>query len=133
MSLSRLDFVFIVVILLLLLLLVYKHLVVTKDPGENDKSLGLNELIKKVRSELILMENDRIKENQGGMFELKDFDLEIKFTVNEKRTLSGKIEYQVITIGSEKEISTEKVQTIKLHMKALGASNGEVSPSKPNE
>ncbi|KPK91870.1 MAG: hypothetical protein AMJ94_06240 [Deltaproteobacteria bacterium SM23_61] len=115
------DIILGAIILLLLIAMVLNHRL-KADSGKTDRAsggLGVKELIQKVKSELIATEIERRSSNEAALFEIKDFDLEIKFTVNTSRTVSGKIDYKVVVVGGDKKLSSEEVQTIKLHMVTL--------------
>jgi hypothetical protein len=129
MTLTKYDIISGIAIIILLTICVYRHRRDLSFYSKPNTHLGLQELIEQVKSELIDAEKERINKNQQSLFILKDFDLEIKFTVNEKHEKSGKIEYEVVTIGGNESVSLEKVQTIKLHMIADTPSKYNVGPS----
>ncbi len=125
MTLSKFDIAAGIIILILLAISVYNHRKDGSPDAGKAEGLGVKELIEEVKSELVKSEQSRMAANQASLFELKDFDLEIKFVVNERRTESGKIEYQVVTVGGETTFSSERVQTIKLHMTAVPPKAGQ--------
>ena len=129
MTLTKFDLVAIVIILILIGTSIYRHLKERSNEVIVPQTLGVKGLVERVKEELISVEKGRLQTAQSALFELKDFDLEIKFVVNEKTTQSGKIEYEVVTIGRETSVSTENVQTIKLHMTAIPPEEGEAAPS----
>jgi Trypsin-co-occurring domain 2 len=131
MELSRFDMVAGIIILILIAISVYNHWKIDNSEYGRPHGLGVKELIEEVKSELVKTEQSRIAANQTSLFELKDFDLEIKFVVSERRTESGKIEYKVVTVGGETVLNTEKVQTIRLHMTAVAPKSGQVPAIPP--
>lgn len=131
MTLSRFDLVAGTIILTLIAISVYNHWKASNAESGTRDSLGVKELIEEVKSELVKAEQSRMAANQVSLFELKDFDLEIRFVVNEQRTESGAIEYKVVTVGGETTISSEKIQTIKLHMAAIPPKTSQVPAIPP--
>jgi Trypsin-co-occurring domain 2 len=120
----KFDLIIAAIIFLLVALMLFNRWKLATDESGADQGLGVKELIENVKAELIEAEQNRIKSNKAALFETKDFDLEINFVVNTRRKGTGKLEIQVVTIGGETEISSEKIQKIKLHMTAIPPSAG---------
>lgn len=115
-SSSKLDIAVALVIILLLIFMVYNHrksIFIDKDSSDR---LGVQELIEKVKIELLEAEEKRIKANESPLFALKNFDLEINFVVKERSKGSGAFDLKILTAGGESEYNSEVTQKIILHM-----------------
>lgn len=119
-----------VIIILLLFINIYLHIKPKPQSIAPSNSLGVKTLIEQVRSELLAIQKNQVDGVNRDMFQLKDFDLEIKFVVNEKQTVSGKAEFEVVTIGGDNTVTNEKVQTIKLHMTTFPPEEGEIGEAE---
>jgi len=85
----------------------------------DDGKLDIQKLITEVKSELYETEQARIKKGEASLFKLEDFDLEISFVVRANSKQGGSVTYQVVTVDSEIQTGLERVQKLKLHMKAI--------------
>lgn len=115
----KFDLIAAAIILLLIALMIYNHRKAISPHATQSEGLGVKDLIEKVKAELIETEQNQIKSNQAALFEIKDFDLEINFVVSTRHTGTGKLEYNVVTVGGETEVSSERIQKINLHMTAI--------------
>jgi hypothetical protein len=86
---------------------------------EVDPELGIDELLQSVKKELAKSDQNRQGAGEAALFEVKNFDLEINFTVKKTKSIGGQLEYKVITADSKAEVAQEKVQKIVLHMSTL--------------
>lgn len=129
-TLTKFDIVSCCIILILISISVYRHINSKSELSSKLNTLGVKTLIEQVRSELLSIQKNQVDGVNRNLFQLKDFDLEIKFIVNEKQNVSGKAEFEVVTIGGDNTITNEKVQTIKLHMTTFPSLEGEVGPSE---
>ena len=118
-SQPKLDIIIAVGIIFLLVVMLYNHRRAASTSAKDSAELGVQDLIEKVKSELIKTEQKRIDAEQAPLFELKDFELEVSFVVKTSNKESGKAEFEVVTVGGETEFSSEKIQKIKLHMTAV--------------
>jgi|GEM_PF-6442520 len=82
----------------------------------NIENLGIKEVIAKVQDELTQSEMERKKSKKDSLFQVKDFDLEIKFVITTKSSDNQQSSLQLITLDTKAEYSQEKVHQIKLHM-----------------
>lgn len=116
-SLKLEDIVLASVILLLAFILFHKYW--KSDPASNvtDGTLGVAELIEKVKSDLEKVDRQRIERDEAALFNVESFDLEINFVVKEGQSTSATGEYKVLTVGGTSQVSSEKVQKIVLHLK----------------
>lgn len=130
MSLTKFDLITICVIIILLTICIYQHYQNRPLKKTETSVLGIKNLIEEVRSELISVQKTQEGETNKNIFQLNYFDLEIKFVVNETKTASGKVAFEVVTIGGENTISNERVQTIKLHMTTIQPESGEIGPAE---
>jgi hypothetical protein len=106
------------IILLLLIAMILNHRWKANSDllERQSEGLGVKELIERVKSELIASEMERRAANAAALFEIKDFDIEVKFMVSTVKTVSGKLDYKVVVVGGDSQLSSERVQTIKLHL-----------------
>ena len=100
------------------------------------RTLGIKELVGDVKSELSQLENERIQNNEKGLFEVTDFELEISFLAQASSRQNGKIEYSVITADSDVQHAVEKIQKLTLHLKTIEDTEpndypGSEAPSNP--
>ncbi|HKQ07724.1 MAG TPA: trypco2 family protein [Blastocatellia bacterium] len=129
-SQSKLDLIITIAIIFLLIVMLYNHRRSSSTAKVDSAELGVKDLIEKVKSELIEMEQNREREGKAALFELKDFDLEINFVVKAVNKESGQAEFKVITVGGETESDSEKAQKIKLHMTVVQPQNRKTKASK---
>jgi hypothetical protein len=115
----KLDLVLGAVIVLLVAIIIYNHRRIVIHESNKEEGLGVKDLIENVKKELVETEKNRLAANEPALFEIKDFDLEINFVVSTRRTLTGQLEYKVVTVGDETQVSSERVQKITLHMTAI--------------
>jgi len=78
------------------------------------ESLEIEELITKVRCELATAEMKMRDRGDLQLFELDEFKLELNFVVRS----TGKLEAQVVGVGSALETGNERVQKLTLNWKA---------------
>ena len=119
----RIDLILGVLILILIAAMIYNHTNQSQPDTDRSEGLGVTQLITMVKEELIATEQTRQTLDQAALFELKDFDLEINFVVRNSRSADGKVGPQFLTVEAGMEVSSERVQKIRLHMSAI--------PSKP--
>ena len=122
-----------IVILILVFLLVYKYL--KREPPEVDQALNIDKLIQQVKLDLEKVDEERIKQQKAALFKVDDFDLELNFVVKQTTSseASAKPVYELVTIGGKTEVSAEKIQKIKLHMKAIDYSQIETKIPPKND
>lgn len=102
---------------ILLLLLSYQSWRPAQLIATGSSELGIKDLILKVKKELAETERDR-PINEAALFKLRDFELEVNFIVKTRHAASGKVDYEVVAVGADTEIGTERIQRIKLRMDA---------------
>jgi hypothetical protein len=80
--------------------------------------IGITDLVREVKSELLQLEDSMTHHNENEMFRLKTLEMEISFVV--RQTASGKAggNYEVLTVEGSRENSDEKVQKLILHWDA---------------
>jgi len=105
-------------ILLLVSAFAYRYWVKKPAEVQKDEGLGVAKLIQDVKSELIRSDEDRRNQGLPALFQLRSFDLEINFVVKASRKGQVGLKYEVVAVGGESEVSSEKVQKIVLHMDA---------------
>lgn len=121
-----------IIILLLIALMIYNHWRIAPNNPERVDGLGVRDLIEQVKSELKDAEKARIDKNEAALFKVKDFDLEINFVVGTHSTMSGGVNPPLIAVSANTEISSERIQKIKLHMETTPPIKGETTTtSKP--
>jgi Trypsin-co-occurring domain 2 len=125
----KLDLVLGSIILVSLALIVFNHRRRPLAAPEKVAGLGLRELIKDIKSDLAKSEEERLEAGENPVFKVEDVDLEINFVINKQYAESGGIEYKFVTLGNQSQISSEKVQKITLHMKAIQPEDRPVRPA----
>lgn len=85
-------------------------------PFPSAESLGIKDVITKVQDELRESEKERTGSNKSSLFQVKDFELEIKFVINTKTSDNQQANLELITLDTKAEYSQEKVHQIKLRM-----------------
>jgi hypothetical protein len=104
---------------------------ITAKPDDKDTSgLGIKDLIRKVKAELVDADHERIANNEDALFKLKDFEMEISYVVSKRYTAKGKFEYSLVTVEGEKETGTERVQKLHLHWDAVPEKSGSALPEE---
>lgn len=98
-------------------------------PGQ---SLEVKDLIRKVKEELYAAEVEMHERKELPLFELKEFEMEVNFVV---RT-AGEVRAEVVGVGSNVELGTEKIQKLKLRWAPVPPQRHNVAPgtvtSKPD-
>jgi hypothetical protein len=96
-------------------------------PGlASQDSLQVKDLILRVREELAAAEQDRVDKNLLPTFELKDFDMEINYVVRN----SGGTKVEVLGVGTNVDVGTERVQKLRLHWTPAPPVQRSVPPSE---
>ena len=103
--------------------------VASVPPLERRSSLGLQELVQNLKTELEQMESERLSNQRGALFHVKDFDLELSFVLKRSSKDSAKLEYEILTAESQRELGNEQAHKITLHMQAAPATPFQVAPS----
>lgn len=125
MNITRVEDILIcIAILLLVSLLLYKHWIKRSVESELKDGLGITELIEGVKSELIRSDENRRSSGLPPLFEVKSFDLELNFLVKSSRKGLAGINYELVAVSGETEVSSERVQKILLHMDAAKPQTG---------
>jgi hypothetical protein len=95
--------------------------------------IGITDLVRRVKKELLQLEDSMTRNNENAMFKLKDLEMDISFEV--RQTQSGKAggSYEVVTVEGSTESSNEKVQKLILHWYAeeLNKDKGIIVKPKP--
>jgi hypothetical protein len=100
----------------------------------NDTSgLEIASLIRNVKSELVKADQYRIDNNEMALFKLKDFSMEISFTVRKVNKGGAKIDYKFVTVEGATETGNEKVQKLFLRWDAIEPKMDTVFPENPEE
>lgn len=116
---SKLDIIIVLGIIFLLVVMLYNNRKSISIFNKDSAELGVQDLIEKVKDELIKTEQKRIKDGRDPLFELKDFELEINFVVTNRNKESGGFDFKVVTLEGERDISSERIQKVKLRMAAI--------------
>jgi hypothetical protein len=87
--------------------------------GKDTTGLEIESLIRNVKSELIKADSERIAKNEGALFKLRDFEMEISFTVRKVNRAGTKFDYKFVTVEGGTETGNEKVQKLILHWDAV--------------
>ncbi len=101
--------------------------IVEQDEGPQ---LEIKQLIGKIREELEEMDNERRILNKAALLELDHIDLEINFVVQSISKEGGALKPQFLVVEKTSELSSKKVQKIKIHMKAVKGKSFEISGGK---
>ena len=112
----------IIATLLLLCFFVINSTVNRNDSYRQDKDstgLEIGSLIRKVKAELVKADMERVNNNESALFKLKDFQMEISFTVRSVNKGGAKMDYKFVTVEGSSETGNEKVQKLTLHWDAI--------------
>ena len=90
----------------------------------DDEPLEVKTLIRKVKEELQAAELERVNQKELPLLQLQDFEMEINFVVRN----AGGVRAEVVGIGSNIDLATERVQKLKLRWTALPATQKSVAP-----
>ena len=128
----RVPVVAVVALSVLAILVLYSNqLTNVREFGRDQPSgLGIKELIQNVKLELQETERQAREQNQSALFLLKDFDLEVKFVLQARSKGTAGVDYELVAIGSEMELGTERIHTIRLHMEAIQRAEGFTTASQ---
>jgi len=89
-------------------------------PPPAERTLGLQEFINDLKTEMANLEAERVKKNESAVFDISGFDLEISFVVRTSSQQKAAVEYQIVTAESQIQQGMERVQKLTLHMKPTG-------------
>ena len=92
-----------------------------------DEPLELNKLIRRVKQELAASEQEMVANHEAPLFELKQVDLELSFVLRARSLANGKVDYVPVVVSSEREVGSEKIQKVTLHMNAISPASGSTS------
>lgn len=112
---------FIIATFFLLVYFVTKTDITRKVPKYDGSESGLQigTLIRKVKTELVKADSQRINNNENALFALKDFSMVISFTVKSVTRDDAKLDYKVVTVEGGAETTNEKVQKLILHWNVI--------------
>ena len=112
----------IIVVLLSLCFFVINSNLNHKTSFDNQKDtvgLEIGSLIRMVKTELMNADSQRINNNESALFILKDFEMEISFTVTSTNRGGAKMDYKFVTVEGGSETANEKIQKLTLHWDAI--------------
>jgi hypothetical protein len=95
--------------------------------------LEIASLIRNVKSELVKADQYRIANNEMALFKLRDFSMEISFTVRKVNKGGAKIDYKFVTVDGGTETGNEKVQKLFLRWDAIEPKMDTVFPENSEE
>jgi len=102
--------------------------------NSNDTTgLEISTMIRSVKHELYKADSIRIANKEEALFELKDFQMEISFTVRKVNKAGVNVGYKFVTVEGGSETGNEKVQKLILHWNAVKPGPITISPSDPDE
>lgn len=104
-----------------------------RNNKNNEKGLEISTMIRSVKSELIRADSLRIANNEGALFKLRDFSMEISFTVREIYKGGAKVEYKFVTVEGGTETGNETVQKLILHWDAIESPRDTIFPDESEE
>jgi len=81
--------------------------------------LEIGSLIRMVKTELMKADSQRINQNESALFVLKDFQMEISFTVTSTNRGGAKMDYKFVTVEGGSETESGKIQKLTLHWDAI--------------
>lgn len=85
---------------------------------DQEELLGVTDMVRQVKAELEAAEQERIERNEAALFLLESFDLEINFVLRNSSSRSVGFSPQFLVVNENTNVSTEKVQKLRLHMRA---------------
>ena len=109
-------------------------LVVLGEEPDTSKgnSLGIAELIHKVRQELEESEKLRIEKNRPALFKTKELELELNFVVRKSAEGKAGFDLVIVSFGGEGSYTTENVQKIRLLLEAGDWSSQTAASGSPS-
>ncbi|MCU0709548.1 MAG: hypothetical protein MUF23_14765 [Pirellula sp.] len=113
-----------VAVLVVAILVMFPNLGRQRTSLADDEPLEVKTLIRKVKEELQAAEFERVNQKELPLLQLQDFEMEINFVVRN----AGGVRAEVVGIGSNIDLATEKVQKLKLHWTAVPATQKSVAP-----
>ncbi len=75
---------------------------------------NLKELVTAVRDELETLDQQRRSANVSPLFELREMELELQFTVAADTSGNGKFDLKVVSFGAKETIRKEQIQRLTL-------------------
>src|SRR6266850_4746022 len=80
--------------------------------------LGIQDLVREVKTELIAAEREMREKKEISLFELESFEMELNFMVRADYNEKMGAHTELVTAESEIQTGSEKVQKLTLHWKA---------------
>lgn len=118
-TISRGSGLIIIVILLLSVFTVNTVMQQEKMRTNEAKGLEISTMIRNVKHELFKADSLRIAKKEGALFRLKDFQMEISFTVRQVTKAGVNVGYKFVTVEGGSETGNEKIQKLILRWDAI--------------
>ncbi|HSK74544.1 MAG TPA: trypco2 family protein [Pyrinomonadaceae bacterium] len=101
-----------------------------KTVNEEQNTLSLKELIRRVQQELVDSQKEREEKGDDALFEVEKLTLEVNFVVTRSNDAKGSLDFKVLTVGGislggGKNYQQQQVHKIILSLKAI--------PDKPKK
>lgn len=77
-------------------------------------NLSISELVAAVRKELNRIGSERVARGEQGLFQLSKMELCVQFVVTVDTSMTGGFDLKVVSVGGEKEVSSQQVQSVTL-------------------
>jgi hypothetical protein len=99
---------------------------------QEEQSLSIKELIRRVQRELIASQKEREAANEEALFQVDKLDLEVHFVVTKSTKAEGGFSLQVLTLGgfhagTSRNSEEQQVQKLTLSLKAASPDHRERS------
>jgi len=102
---------------------VFRHFQARRLGGQSSPSdnhaLGIDELVREVKKELVATEREMREKREASLFELDRFEMELNFVVRSETSSKAGAHTELVTAESEITSGSEKVQRLTLHWKAV--------------
>jgi hypothetical protein len=87
--------------------------------GNDTTGLEISTMVRNVKHELYIADSLRIANKEGALFNLRDFQMEISFTVRQVKKAGVTVGYKFVTVEGGSETGNEKVQKLILRWDAV--------------
>lgn len=95
----------------------FLHLTITGLPSQARNEIGLFDIVREVRGEIIALQTEMIRNEETPIFQMKTVDVELSFVVNQGASVDVEGGApKLLIVGADSSYTTEKVQKIHVHM-----------------
>jgi hypothetical protein len=78
------------------------------------QNIQVKDLVNQIRSELIEIDTERLKEGRTALFMLEELELELKFNVLETNEVKSGFDIKLVSLGGKTDLKESTTHTVRL-------------------